>query len=450
MQLTFRTKLLAGHVALVIVVVGMVVFELDRSLGDDLRAQLQDRIEAQAVGAAQWVKQNRHPEKLVARLAAVVGARVTIFDGAGRPIADSEEEELSAGGSEVEEATRGEVGRAIRADVAHAAVLAEDSVVRISAPLASIDATIASVRRRLLYASLLAMIAALGLGVLASRVAARPLRTMTRAADRIARGEYDVELPPRTADDFGVLSDALSSLATKLKSDMARIERLERVRRDFIANVSHELRTPITTIQGYAETLLDGEPDEGSRKEFVEAIHRHADRLGVLVAGLLNLSALEARAPEDEVRERVDVHAIAHHVVDAAQKRAREAGVRIEAELSDSLAVMGDPLSVEQILDNLIDNALKYGADGGLVRVEGAANDGHVALRVIDRGPGIPAEHLPRIFERFYRVDPGRSRAQGGTGLGLAIVKHMCESMGGGVSVASGDETCFEVRLPAA
>jgi signal transduction histidine kinase len=453
MQLTFRAKLLAGQVALVAVVVGLVMIELDRSLAHDLEAQLQERLEAQAAGASQWVKQNRHPDKLVSRLAAVVGARVSLFSASGAPIADSHPQADAEAPSEIAAAVNGSVGRAVRADasgqsVAYVAVPTDESIVRLSLPLATIDATIADMRKRLLFASLLALVAAMGLGVLASRVAARPLRAMTRAADRIARGEYNVDLPPRTPDDFGVLSDALGSLAARLSSDMARIQRLERVRRDFIANVSHELRTPVTTIQGYAETLLDGEHDAESRREFTEAIHRHALRLGALTAQLLRLSELEARPPEDELVEPVDVGAIAEHVVQGARTRAD--GVAIEAKLGGELLALGDPLSVEQVLDNLIDNAIKHGAEGKLVRVEGKRHNGEVIVRVIDRGRGIPEEHLPRIFERFYRIDPSRSRAQGGAGLGLAIVKHLCESMGGRVSVTSADETCFEVRLPAA
>src|SRR4030095_923778 len=173
----------------------------------------------------------------------------------------------------------------------------------------------------------------------------------TRAADRIARGEYDVELPPRTPDDFGLLSDTLASLASQLRSDMARIEQLERVRRDFIANVSHELRTPITTIQGYAETLLDAEPEAAARREFTEAIHRHALRLGALTAQLLRLSELEARAPAEGVHEAVDVGEIAAHVVGDA--RTRSDGASIETRFDGDLIALGDPLSVEQILDNL-------------------------------------------------------------------------------------------------
>ncbi|HZO13437.1 MAG TPA: HAMP domain-containing protein, partial [Polyangiaceae bacterium] len=246
MQLTFRAKLLAGQVALVAIVVGVVIVQLDRSLANDLEEQLKQRLESQAVGAAQWVKQNRHPEKLVTRLATVVGARVGIFDHAGELIADSEPQSDAQTATEIAAATDGTVGRAVRENgrgesVAHVAVPTDDAIIRLSAPLASIDATIAGMRKRLGYASLLALLAAIGLGVLASRIAARPLRTMTRAADRIARGEYEVELPPRTPDEFGLLSGTLASLASQLRADMARIEQLERVRRDFIANVSHEL-----------------------------------------------------------------------------------------------------------------------------------------------------------------------------------------------------------------
>jgi signal transduction histidine kinase len=438
MRPTFRLKVLAIHVVLVLLVVLIVMIELHRALASDLRAQLEERLESQAAGAVTWMHQNRHPEKLVRRLAAVVGARVAILDGNGAVLADSESVEGETDAPPIDTQTMQVVTAGD-----------EDVVMRLSAPLAGIDATVAKMRERLLYATLLAVLAAVGLGVLASRLAARPLEAMMRGAQSLARGDYDIVLPAPSPDEFGALSRALAELALQLKRDMARIEQLERVRRDFVANVSHELRTPVTAIQGYAETLLEAGADPGSTREFLEAMHRHSLRLGTLVSSLLRLSALEARAPEEAVREPVEVRAIADHVVAAAQVRASGSGKRIEVAVPDDLTAVGDPLGVEQVLDNLVDNALKYG--GSELRVEGEKDGERVRVSVHDNG-AISAEHLPRLFERFYRVDAGRSRAQGGAGLGLAIVKHLCEAMGGEVKVASSPETgtAFTVELPAA
>ena len=440
-MLTFRIKLLLGQLALVAMVMLVVTVVLDRGLTADLHEQLDARLEQQARGAAQWVNQNRHPDKLVARLADVVGADVTILDSAGVIVASSRELAEPTVLPEVDQATASGVGRATRpsgdgSDVSHVVVHAEDGFVRLSAPLSNIDHTIAGVRTRLVYASLLGVLAAIALSLLGASLAARPLKKMTQAAERIAQGDYDVELPPRTRDDFGVLSETLGTLATRLRRDMARIQQLERVRRDFIANASHELRTPITAIQGFAETLQDGGEDEATTEEFLEAIQRNAKRVGALVARILQLSELEARAPEDTTAEPVDIRAIALQAVrDAKASTKRE--VDIEVDLPNDLVAWADPIGVEQVIENLLENALKYGGDGGHIRVEGEWGDGHVEIRVVDDGPGLAPEHTARIFERFYRVDKGRSRDKGGTGLGLAIVKHLCEAMGGAVTVQS-------------
>jgi two-component system phosphate regulon sensor histidine kinase PhoR len=579
MALTFRAKLLASHVGLVAAILLLVVLELNRTLGADLERQLDDRLEQQAHGAAQWITEGRrHPERLAGRLALVVNAEVSIYDKDGNVLGDSSLPDTASAVSgaddpEFQAARRGEVGRATRATeqgpMRFVAVPAADGmVIRLGAPLSNIAATVGAMRRRLTFAFALAIAAALALGWLASRLAARPLRAMTESATRIAQGDYAI-VPSSSPDDFGVLSRTLAALAAQLEAklgelteerdrlsailagmaegvlvvdakrtvvlanpaaetilassptgkplkdavheaklralleeaartgkptetelesgpralsiyvrplaatggglvavlrDMTRINRLLALRRDFVANVSHELRTPVTAIQGYAETLLrDGAPpserdggrrgqpvDEATRREFVEIIHRHARRIGALVEGLLTLSELEARPPEQAVRERVDVAAIAEHVRATLRERAAGRTATIDLELGAD-TVRGDPVGVEQVIENLVDNAVKYGKDaGGTVRVTSRAEGDRLVLEIADDGPGIGAEHLPRLFERFYRVDAGRSRERGGTGLGLAIVKHLVESMGGGIDVRSalGTGTTFRVELP--
>jgi two-component system, OmpR family, phosphate regulon sensor histidine kinase PhoR len=264
--------------------------------------------------------------------------------------------------------------------------------------------------------------------------------------------ETEVEAGPRAIALYvRPLAARGGGLVTVLR-DMTRLRKLLVVRRDFVANVSHELRTPVTAIQGYAETLLRGPVDEPTRKQFLEIIHRHARRLGALVEGLLTLSELEARPPEQAVRERVEVPAIAEHVRATLRERAAQRETRVDVDVAADVIARGDPVAVEQVIENLVDNAIKYGKDGGgQVRVTGRRRGDRVLLEVLDDGPGMGAEHLPRLFERFYRVDAGRSRERGGTGLGLAIVKHLVESMGGTVEVDSevGRGTTFRVEWPA-
>jgi signal transduction histidine kinase len=465
-HLTFRTKLLASHVAVVAAVVLMALSVLDRSLGADLTADLDRRLELQAMGAAQWVTSGRHPDKLAGRLAAVVGAGVTIVDRDGATLGDAEPGEAAFPGQsslddapEIAAARAVGIGRATRRspDGSHAmryvAVPAgEGLVVRLAMPLSGIEVTLSNMRRRLLFAAGLAVAAAIGLGVIASRVAARPLRVMTAAATRIAQGDYAAFVASDSPDDFGVLARALGSLAAALQRDMTQIRKLETMRKDFVANASHELRTPVTAIQGYAETLLDSGRDAEKSRRFLEIIHRHARRLGALLERLLLLSELEARPPEDARREPVLLGGIAAHVVETLRERSAAAGVTVRVAIDPALVALGDPDAVEQVVENLVDNALKYGKTGGAVRIEGARAGDRVRLAVIDDGPGVAAEHLPRLFERFYRVDPGRSRERGGTGLGLAIVKHLVESMSGTITVASaaGEGCRFTIDLPAA
>jgi len=429
-NLTFRRKLLAFHVGLAVIVGSIVMVILERSLAKDLEEILERRLAARSSGIARWPKNTKHPERLVERLSAVIGARVAMLDANGAVIADSEP------------------GAPPPADDAVAEAWSDDRShrVRISVPLEDLHAAIGRMRLKLAYISLLGFLAAAALGFLVSRVAAKPLIAMTDAADRIAKSDYAIALQTESNDEFGALATSLSSLAAQLDRDLTRIRQLERVRRDFVANVSHELRTPVTAIQGFAETLRSGAIDPGSAVRFLEGIERHSARLSTLVSALLRLASLEARSPADVVRELVDVGAIASHAVAAAMGHAGAAGKRVEPLAAANLFATGDPVGVEQIIDNLLDTAIRYG--GSTIRLEGERRGGEVVLRVTDDGPGVPAEDVPRLFERFYRV---KGTTSPGTGLGLAIVKHLCESMGGGITVSSEPgRTAFEVALPVA
>ncbi|HET8540750.1 MAG TPA: ATP-binding protein [Anaeromyxobacter sp.] len=235
-----------------------------------------------------------------------------------------------------------------------------------------------------------------------------------------------------------------------LMRDVTEARRAEVTRRDFVANASHELRTPIAAIRAAAETLLAGALDDpASARGFVEIVARHADRLSRLTQDLLDLSKIESRQWRFELAP-VDVRALAGQVVDLLSGAAREKGLALRAEVPEDASVRADARALEQVLVNLAENAVKYTEEGG-VTVRAAREGGAWVVAVADTGPGIERHHLPRIFERFYRVDPGRSREQGGTGLGLAIAKHLVLAMGGDIAVESGEGgTTFRVRLPAA
>jgi two-component system phosphate regulon sensor histidine kinase PhoR len=235
--------------------------------------------------------------------------------------------------------------------------------------------------------------------------------------------------------------------------DITGLERLERIRRDFVANVSHELRTPLTAIRGYAETLLDGAlEDVQNNRRFVEIIQAHAIRLNNIASDLLTLSDLESgRAESDGGPIAVDDAVNTACLTVEAEAKIR--GVHIKRGEPTGLRVNGHALRLEQALVNLLDNAVKFNHEGGEARIEtGTTGDGKVFIAVADTGSGIPSEDVPRIFERFYRVDKARSRAVGGTGLGLSIVKHVVERMGGTIQIESrlGRGSTFTILLPPA
>ena len=232
--------------------------------------------------------------------------------------------------------------------------------------------------------------------------------------------------------------------------DLTELRRLEVVRQDFVANVSHELKTPLTVVRGYAETLLGDEPPAELRRGFVTSILANAARMQRLVDDLLDLSRIESGgwAPRPE---RVALAPLLQEVwADVARANAA-ADRSFTVDLApDASEVQADPQAVRQILGNTLDNAARYTPAGGAVTVRSRVDDGHAVVEVADSGPGIPGEHLPRIFERFYRVDAARSRELGGTGLGLAIVKHLVEAHGGTAEAESrlGGGTTIRVTFP--
>ena len=233
-------------------------------------------------------------------------------------------------------------------------------------------------------------------------------------------------------------------------NDVSERRRVDRIRRDFVANASHELRTPLTSIRGFVEALEDGGVDEPeTAKRFLSRIRANADRMASLVDDLLELSSLESGAQKPSL-ELIDAQAVADDVVASFAKIAARKSIALDADHANSQVVLGDSDRLRRILEHLVDNAIKYTPDGGRVSVRVRPDGDGAIVSVEDTGPGIAAEHLPRLFERFYRVDTARSRELGGTGLGLSIVRHLAESMGALVSVASapGRGSTFAVRMP--
>ncbi len=290
----------------------------------------------------------------------------------------------------------------------------------------------------------------------------RPLELVRSAElkeliDRVAESgdpdscEIDVgELKPRRllvhATSLGKLASTLAVFV-----DVTDVRRLESMRRDFVANVSHELRTPIATVLSAAETLQSSGISGAQATEFLEIIDRNAHRLHNLVEDLLDLSRIESRELKLTL-EPLELRAVVDQIVPLYRERAEHKRVRVVLEALEGARVLADRRALDQVLSNLIDNAIKYTSDGSLVTVTSERSAAQVVVSVTDTGAGIEAKHLPRLFERFYRVDAGRSREVGGTGLGLSIVKNLTEAMGGSVQVESkvGRGSKFSVSLPRA
>jgi two-component system phosphate regulon sensor histidine kinase PhoR len=277
--------------------------------------------------------------------------------------------------------------------------------------------------------------------LLAIRAASESRRVFTARAVSILPGRtFDVTAAPMPGGG-----------AVAVLRDQTETERVEKTRRDFIANVSHELRTPLTSIQGYTETLLDGYPEDYHSREFLEVIRKNAIRMSRLTEDLLRLARVESG------EQRFDLQPVSpgELLQEAMQSfresaRAHEVDLQVENTAGDTL-VRADRESIHQVFSNLIDNAVKYGASGGKIVVGARPERGGVEFYVRDFGPGIPSEHLPRLFERFYRVDKARSRESGGTGLGLAIAKHVVLAHGGTIRAESelNHGSAFLFTLPA-
>jgi two-component system phosphate regulon sensor histidine kinase PhoR len=281
-----------------------------------------------------------------------------------------------------------------------------------------------------------------------------------RALKRGERTETKVEIFVRGDKRIYDLRVAPLSFAEKKEQksaigifyDITRMERLEKVRQEFLSNVSHELRTPLTSILAFVETLEDGAlEDKENNRRFLDVIRRNAERMHHLIDDILELSAIEAG--KVSVKPKLfRLAPLVEEVWSSLAKKAARRGITFKNEVAGATTVFADPRRLEQILINLMGNAVKFNREGGSVTVSSEKTNGFHQIRVSDTGEGVAREHLPRIFERFYRTDTARSRELGGTGLGLAIVKHLARLHGGEARVVSsiGEGSTFIIELPEA
>lgn len=298
--------------------------------------------------------------------------------------------------------------------------------------------------RPLLRAALVGLIASTLLAWLVSRWIASPLQRTAEAARAVASGDYRHKLKPEGPDE-------VRSVAVAFNEMVQRVQAGQQAMRDFVANVSHELKTPLTSIQGFAQAIIEeAASDPAARRHAAGVIFDESDRLRRLVEDLLDLARFDAGQVRFE-REPVDLGAVLRAVIERFGPRAREKGVRLEDQIPPLPTLVGDGDRLAQVFTNLIDNAMEHSPPGGAVEVRGEHQDGWITVHVDDSGPGIPAEELTRVFERFYQLDKSRRRGEGrGSGLGLAISREVVQAHGGRLLAQStmGKGSRFSVQLP--
>lgn len=415
----------------------------------------------------------------LADLARAAGGRISIVRRDGTVIADTEPTAMRmgshAGRPEIMAALANGVGsdKRLSASVGinylYVAVPSPSGALRLAVPLKEVQTQVNIIRRHLLTATAIAFIPSILLAAFFARWVSRKLGQIIEYAAQLAQGNFQAQLDVKGSDELGILGEKLTETGDKLQGmfeqlerEHSELEKLERVRKDFIINVSHELRTPLASIQGYTETLLDGAiHDPAHNMKFLNIIRANAERLGRLISDLLTLSRIELRITRFHFLvasvERLLRDCQESLIPIAAKKQIDLVIASVpRAKDGEELEVYCDPEAVHQVLSNLLDNAIKYTPQGGRINLSARTFEHHehklpfVEFSVTDTGAGIPPEELTRLFERFYRVDKARSRELGGTGLGLAIVKHMAKAHGGEVGVESevGRGSRFWFTLP--
>ncbi len=277
----------------------------------------------------------------------------------------------------------------------------------------------------------------------------RPIQVIKQGVAQFSHAQLQHEITLDHSVEINELAHSLNQMAEKLSAQMVQSRRLQDIKSDFVANVSHELKTPITTIRGFVETLLDGAMDNREDLErFLGIVKRQVERISTLMDDLLTLAKLEhEHAPIEMIQ--TNLLELARAAIEIINYKAEEKGIQVRI-VGEQINSKVNPGLIEQALVNLLDNAIKYSGTNSEIEISIQSTLDDIVISVNDHGHGIEEQHLCRLFERFYRIDKGRSRAQGGTGLGLAIVKHIAFAHGGNVSVESklGKGSSFSMHIP--
>ncbi|HEY0243425.1 MAG TPA: ATP-binding protein [Gemmatimonadaceae bacterium] len=453
MRLAPRVVLYAFTIIVALVVAILAI--VDNRLHTSITAENASSLERDArFVAAQWLA-GATPDSLANTAGRALARRVTLIDSSGIVVGDSEFDgrELSALANhlfrpEIKDATRTGSGVARRTSPSkgdeelYVAVRAGSGFARVSVPTAIIEGIFDRARRDILVTGLVALIGATLIAALFARRVSRPISELRDVAQALADRDFPPHRVVNAPGEVGELAKSLGQLST-------RLEALELVRRDFVANVSHELRTPLTIVGGFAETLADDQVPPETRKEFAGMILTNTRRMQNIVDDLLDLSRIESGGWTPR-HEDVDLAELTKEVLAALEPAAQAKGLAVRTYFpAGAQRIRADRTALSQIISNLVENAIRHTAEG-IITIFSETDGRGIWIGVRDTGEGISDEHLPRIFERFYRVDSSRAREQGGTGLGLAIVKHMAEAHGGAVRATSreGEGTSISAYFP--
>lgn len=466
---SIRTKITLTYILVSVLILIPLVVLLTVEVEKYFQERLVDEISVHALIVesylAEGAKRSQTREHAVAFLSSIsssAGIRITLVDKEGRVLYESavpdsmmKTLENHSQRPEIVEAKRSGSGTSARhsttldLDMTYMARAVEGKafnhsafqgleVVRIGLSAERIDSQVRQIRWTSAVTGFFAILAILVVSRIVSARVAKPISEIGEIVKDIKAGDLEKRLPVRTNDEIGRLAELINEMTLKLRQDIEHLKKLERFRSEFLGNVSHELRTPIFSLKGFLETLLDGAIDDREvNKKFVEKAYHHAARLDALLTDLIEISQIESRDMKMSFRY-FDVASfmsqVAEDFADEAEQKTQDLVVQAP---DGEVMAFGDKDRLRQAVGGIVDNALKYSQSGARVLIRAEEDVNVVLISITDNGPGIAAEHLPRIFERFYRVDKNRSRDVGGTGLGLAIAKHIIEAHGSRIIVES-------------
>lgn len=461
MRISIRWKLAVTYFLLIVIILGATNLFLLRVLEQNY---LRERVTTYltnaniiaTTGENTLLKPDRSAYYMARDFGTRMGARVLVLNTQGRVMVDSFGEEWLQGRilkyDEVKTALSGSGETGIH-------IIDNEKVLYVAVPvirdkdvagtvmmvvsLNDIYTALGEFRRQMVLVSLVSGLLAFLMNLFFSGFLTRPVKELTEAVRDMARGRLEQHISVRSQDELGELATAFNDMS-------GRLAEVDRSRRQFLADASHELKSPLSSMKVLAQSLIDsGEKDPAVYQEILEDINTETDRLARIVENMLQLTRLEEGKAELN-REVCNIEQLVTHVQNMMQPRAVKNGITLQVSIEQGLEWPVNQDVFTRILINLVDNALRYTAAGGMVTVQGKVENDHMIIKVADTGEGIPTQELPRIFDRFYRLDKARSRDSGGTGLGLAIVRQGVYRHGGTINVSSqpGKGTTFELLFP--